>query len=713
MATQITLEVFHWSRERGSPLPSTVTELYKSYTVQLIQQYLSSRPLLGVKAWKSSNFSDLPQPINQYFHDGLSRLAFEGLFDGLRLVFPEVPKPLQVETLGLIQLQAPLYGRDDSECQEKDTSLKRIEETSCPSAPKLPPEFPPPGPSTDRPHQRSGIPSPGMVRKENEDSDTPLTEVTDLSFSSVSQPPLPSHTDRAVTDGALSTQTKTNSPPDLPPHPNTLSEFSGATGKSSVPTYHFNHLTLQEFLAAYWISTLPQEEISKMVRELSKDGHFKMTLRFLAGLKGLSVFPGDITEEMLTEDKLSLFHWLFEAGEGATADILGSGEMKVESHYSWNPADYYVTASALVHSNCAWDLDFSSSAMDDEKMELFVRGLCTSDESKRGNGHIRSLDLSNNDLTSRGAGTLKDIPAHVVHNLHHLDLSVNKLDGAGADAVAIAIPSMPNLQTLNLGGNRGIGGGGAVSLLSALSECRHLKLLNLRNTGIAEEDCEQLAKLLTLSESLETLSYDNSLSSQSVGIVLSGLRQNKSLKKLDMGGSQFSHENMSELGKYLQDSQCTLETLDLFGSHISTVSAMAQALTHNSSVKELVLSYNPVADQGAVQLAAMLEQHPQTIVELDLRSCGISTVGGVRLAAALQQNTVMEKLYISDNAIGVDGAKAFATMLTHNTTLKTLWLYGDDSLEEEGVRHLCESMKLNKTMEELRLPEKYKHETGD
>ena len=60
---------------------------------------------------------------------------------------------------------------------------------------------------------------------------------------------------------------------------------------------------------------------------------------------------------------------------------------------------------------------FSHSSMGDEDMELCIRGLCTSSEDKRGNGHIRYIDLSSNDLSSQSLSHLVDVPAHILCHL--------------------------------------------------------------------------------------------------------------------------------------------------------------------------------------------------------------------------------------------------------------------------------------------------------
>ena len=54
---------------------------------------------------------------------------------------------------------------------------------------------------------------------------------------------------------------------------------------AGIITYQFRHLTIQEFLSAWWISQQDDEE--KLFQEHFEDTHFRMTLRFVAGLTEL------------------------------------------------------------------------------------------------------------------------------------------------------------------------------------------------------------------------------------------------------------------------------------------------------------------------------------------------------------------------------------------------------------------------------------------
>ena len=145
-------------------------------------------------------------------------------------------------------------------------------------------------------------------------------------------------------------------------------------------SYHFIHLTLQEYLAALHISQLPVPDQTELVREHLDSGHFKRTIRFVSGLTKLANIPPDITKKLMESDdtKLICFHFLFEAKDiSMTTRTLGSDEMSVESHYSWTPLDYYVTGHAISHSSCSWNLCFQNSSIDNEKFELFSQGCAT------------------------------------------------------------------------------------------------------------------------------------------------------------------------------------------------------------------------------------------------------------------------------------------------------------------------------------------------
>ena len=478
-------------------------------------------------------------------------------------------------------------------------------------------------------------------------------------------------------------------------------------------SYHFIHLTLQEYLAAVHISQLPAHEQTRLFQEHVNSGHFKMTMRFLAGHTKLANIPPDIT--MDDDTKLNYFHFLFEANNiSMTTRPLGSDQMDVWSCYSWTPLDYYVTGHAISHSNCPWRLEFSSSSIDDDKFELFCQG-CAAPGGTGCRGHISIANFGFNDLTYKSIQSFVNIPPHILRNMRELWLSFNKLDGSACDLLAKAIPSMSRLQKLRLDGNP-IGSGGAVEVIKALCGSG-VKKLWLYNTGIREPDCEALCELLKSSHSLQDLYiHRNNLSSESVASIITGLSHNSSLTTLIISNSHFSKTNVDSLASILKDhSKCTLTELWLQDCHISSEGAveLAAALCKNTTLEHLNLSDNPIGEhvEGVTAVANMLVEN-KTLTELNLRDCHISSEGAVELADALCKNSTLKRLYLDGNPIGVEGASSMSDMLQHNTSLEELWLR-DDSVGEEGVRQLINSLKHNQTLRQLWLREKYKSETSD
>ena len=476
-------------------------------------------------------------------------------------------------------------------------------------------------------------------------------------------------------------------------------------------SYHFIHLTLQEYLAAVHVSQLPSHDQTRLFQEHLESGHFEMSMRFLAGLTKLANIPPDIT----MDTKLNNFHFLFEAKDiSMITRTRGSDEMVVIPRYSWTPLDYYVTGHAISHSNCSWRLKFFLSSIDDGKFELFCQG-CAAPGGTRYRGHISHPYFWGNDLTSKSIQSFVNIPPHILQDMKVLHLSDNKLDGSACDLLAKAVPSMSRLEEVWLGRNP-IGSGGAMEVIKAL--CGSVvKQLLLYHTGIGEPDCGALCELLKSSHSLQHLDIDqNNLSSESVASIITGLSHNSSLTYLNISNSHFSMANVDSLTSVLKDhSRFTMTELWLQDCHISSEGTveLAASLCKNVTLEYLTLSNNPIGEhvEGVATVAKMLVEN-KTLTTLNLEDCHISSEGAVELAAALWKNSTLKHLDLDYNPIGVEGASSMSDMLQHNTSLEELRLC-DDSVRKEGVQQLINSLKHNQTLRDLYLPERYKTESSD
>ena len=601
VTAKMSAEVFTWSQLTESPPPTTMTELFTTFTLKTLVGYLSTHPLYRKQQLKVTSFSDLPPDVYKQFL-GLCRMAYEGILNRQQLVFSASHLPAGFSPLGLMQEVPQVYTQ----------------------------------------------------------------------------------------------------------------------GKAS--SYHFTHLTLQEFLSAVHISQLPTDEQTKLIQDHLDSGHFKMTLRFVAGLTKLANIPPEITRKLRKDDdnNLTLLHWLFECKDtSVTTRTLGSDEIVVKSHhswthYSWTPLDYYVTGHAISRSSCPWRLFVRYSSVDDDKFELFCQG-CATPGGTGCEGYISYAIFTNDDITSKHMQLFVSIPPHILHGMRKLDLSGNKLDGKACDLLAKVVPSMSRLEELWLGHNP-IGSGGAVEVIKSLCGSGVKKQLWLHDTGIGGPDCEALSELLQSTHSLEQLDIDqNNLSSESVASIITGLSHNNSLTVLAISDSHFSTANTLHLSSLLRDSKCTLTSLWLRDCHISSEGAveLATALCKNTTLRTLTLSGNPIGEhvEGVAAVATMLVEN-KSLTHLWLEDCHISGQGAGELAAALCKNSTLQGLVLDRNPIGVEGASSMSDMLQHNTSLTWLWL-SDNSVGEEGVHQLMNSVKYNQTLWELKLSEKYKSETSD
>ena len=422
--------------------------------------------------------------------------------------------------------------------------------------------------------------------------------------------------------------------------------------RGSPSSFHFLHLTLQEYLAAVHISRLPSREQTELIEQHFRHGHFKVVFRFLAGLTKLENTTQKVIQQLLdsngdsnVDDKLTLFHWLLESHSGATTvKVLCSDNIEIMFRRTWTPLDFYVTGYCVAHSQCNWSLISAGGSINDQKVELFSKGCRTSSTTDSGN--LSSIDLGANRITSEGIEVFLNIPQRILQGIRKLSLNSNELDVRACDLLAKAVPEISMLEDLNLDYNLAIGKGGAVSLIKSLYTSK-VKTLRLSGTGIGEEDCEWLSELAK--SNLEHLIVGgNNLSSESVEMITRGVAHGSFLRKLNMSHSQVSVAAMVDLASLLsEESDCKLEVLTLVRCNISSegVVALATALCKNVTLRSFNLDYNPIGQQGAAAIAQMLPQ-----------------------------NRTLRRLYLCDDSIGEEGARQLVSSLDQNCTLEIMSL---------------------------------------
>ena len=492
-------------------------------------------------------------------------------------------------------------------------------------------------------------------------------------------------------------------------------------------SYNFLHLTIQEYLAAYYISQQSRDEQVAFMRDNIDSKKLEVVVRFLAGLTEIGRDLWDVVREFASEAelpsddrpcqnlkeetnfmKLIILHWLFESqGSSAITSVLGSDSVYFSGCSAWQPFDWYVLGYCITHSSCNWKLELDNYEL--ETVELFLRTLNLQQDHCQlpSTGKIKEvwLGLSYGGDSEAIVHLLENMPQlSVFDNLTHLGLIACDLTSETCNLLSKQTDLLQHLDYLDLGNNL-IGSGGAVNLITSLTEFSTIRELNLWNAGIGFEDCKALSELLASSKYIQVLDIrDNEelrSSPDSIQLIIDGLSHNTSLEKLNMWCSNFSSDNVLHLASVLRVNvrlkELNIECCDIQSSDSVL---LAKALEENTTtqLQTLELRGNSIGSEGAVAFASMLATN-KSLAKLDMSECSIQGEGAVLLAKALEENTTtqLHTLWLGGNSIGSEGAAAFASMLATNRSLAELYI-SECSIQGEGAVHLAKALEENTTI---------------
>lgn len=212
---------------------------------------------------------------------------------------------------------------------------------------------------------------------------------------------------------------------------------------------------------------------------------------------------------------------------------------------------------------------------------------------------------------------------------------------------------------------------------SAISTLKSLKMLDLSVWDNNLDDSEiwslVLQGLVAAGGCLESLEFRKIAFGSVQSKFFSSLGQCQNLKTLKLNDCCIFSEDVVELASALALLSDTLESLDLSKNHIDGkgLEILLQSLAHHKRLKRLVLSENPIGDDGAVHLTNFLLQQPQDGLEsLLLVGCDLWSAGCNTLANGLQDFSSLRQLVLGGE--WEDHLDALAKSLRTNVVLKDL-----------------------------------------
>ncbi len=439
-------------------------------------------------------------------------------------------------------------------------------------------------------------------------------------------------------------------------------------------SFHFAHLTIQEFLAALHLTTLPKKEKLKVVQAHVDSGRFDMVWRFMFGLasnhrdsrsdKVVSLDDGLMERFLMAKkrDVLSLCHLAFEASDPSLAVRVSNMSIRDLFHRDLKipntPFDCVARFYVVRHvENCDnMVIKISYCAIDDKLLKELTDIL----SNANGKLQVRQLCLVHTKLSDKGLADLfkrasiaftalddlslsKNIFTNVMSSFMHascmsltlLDLSHNPLGVSGILSLETAVQSraLVNLEILflskTLTDDADINGALLTTLLQSIAfHCAGLKglylsdnILGLPGLCSVVENIPIELNYISLSTTHLAASFHPELhyivTSEMLNLFPNSLCR---LKKMYLGSSNFSGTaGTFLLAKFLQVFQ-SLEDLDCFDC--SLTSADIIMLIHHlksanvicKNLRTLGLIFNNIDDEGVMALSECL---PELFPSLD------------------------------------------------------------------------------------------------
>ena len=533
-----------------------------------------------------------------------------------------------------------------------------------------------------------------------------------------------------------------------------------ATGKAI--SLNFLHFTMQEYLAALHVSTLPTEEQSSLIENKFWEEKFNFMWVMYVGIVGPqsisfptsinarhSLAPHNTEYNIPARENLFLFQCYLEGKDDnlmpeAITSIFSDGNINL-SKVTLLPHHIMSLTVFMMRSTTQWkSLNLNSCSICSNGMSILAKFFV---DFKERVVTIKYINLGNNRLTSLWGTHLDqdhtdDVNSGILHSIEDLDLSLNLLCDREISSISGCLKINSTLCKLNLASNK-ITDKGAKKLAEGIQVNVTLQNLNLSGNEIADEGAKGLGEAIQVNTTLQELNISkNWISKEGVMRIVEACTINRTLHKLVCTHNNLSKSGLAVINEYIRkenavqifeaswnslsstDNQLafntTFELLDVpqklqsdYGCHfIKKKLWYVDEITDLKYVKQFLqccldaewyvdLTFTKMTNDQMLIFCDCLMNN-STLTELNLSSNKITDEGAVRIFEAIQVNTALQKLNISRNRASVDGAIAFSECLKTNTTLIELNMSGNN-IAHKGASVIAEAIQVNTALQKLNI----------
>ena len=460
--------------------------------------------------------------------------------------------------------------------------------------------------------------------------------------------------------------------------------------RNSVKSYNFLHLTIQEYLAAYHITTLQSGEVDQLLQEAIFDGSCKSSTDKSIHLSNMWIMYVGITggKNPALRHQLGLITHS-QSGHDHCNPVFNCNTEILSSSISVLPGSSHTTFDSPTHtvppllSNDSLQLPCSELLPLSTKVQYLMLN----------NQETFATNIMRLKATLTGSCCNNIAFSQEIDDLGRIFYLFQCFQEAEDEILCDILSNSFDGNIINLK-DYNILYPHLVESLGLFLTSRRWESLSLSNCQIGDKGIILLHRYLCRDkqEQISVIDFmENNLTEVSLPFI-SDIITYCHPHTLKLGCNDFA--SVESIAKAVITSP-SLKQLNLWGCGITAEEAAAIS-DMMATLEELVISNNNLSDDGVKILSGGLAA-TKTLRELYINDNNISPQGTVTIACALTLNTSLEKLNMTNNIVGQEGAVAIAEAIIENKTLTELLLYGDYTLDEESAKLLLERLSNSKS----------------
>ena len=370
---------------------------------------------------------------------------------------------------------------------------------------------------------------------------------------------------------------------------------------TSEAQYCFIHLTMQEFLAAKYITeTMKGKELRRFVEDYISDGEWQLVLQFVAGLLGkqsIEIFTDLLPKTTEQKDEGALL--LDSSSERRTVTCWPTGREKRLALTLMKCMDESNESGSVVQRKLE---EIGFNAVDFSYCDLAPADCTAVAHFLQSRKQLSHISLANNNIGPLGCVEIVKLFDISKSQLTSLNLSVNNITDEGVKVLSDVLVNNNKLHSLNLRANN-ITYRGVKLLSEGLVNNNKLRSLDLSYNNITDKGVKILSEGLVNNNKLHSLNLrDNNITDKGVRLLSEGLVNNNKLHSLNLSVNNITDKGVKLLSEVLVNNN-KLDSLNLRANNITDkgVKFLSEVLVNDNTLGSLNLSGNTEITNEAIK----------------------------------------------------------------------------------------------------------------